>query len=132
MSDPIKIIEFFDKAEEGYYAIVALPEPVVKIKRKWLFWNRESKVEYTLYPIMFWASMFLAQGDVRGNSIVVGMVRHNDGVYPAPLIEGYVGIKTPQDKSVMSIKGIKNAIAKWREERQQQQVAAKERAQSMN
>lgn len=129
MSEVLRIIDQFEKAEPGYDAIIALPQS--NLKESWLPWKRK-KVDFVLKPVLFWANMFLANGDTRGSSVFVAMVRHGDGIYPAPLIDGYVGLKTPLDKEVLSIDGIENAIATWRAQKQQSKAVAKERAQSMN
>ena len=118
----VRIIDSFAESPEGFNAVVALLEPVKKEYQtgKW-FWKKTHTYEedYVLLPVLFWATMYVVNetknGETRGNSVLVPMVRVGDGVEAAPTIDGYITTLSPYEDDVESAKGVREAIDEWRE-----------------
>lgn len=131
----IRVIDFVHDAQPEYYAVIALPEAVkiVVPETRFRFFTKmvEMEIDYRLTPVLFWASMYMVEqteeGEGRGNSVIVPMVQFADGIEAAPVIDGYVGILTPNEDGVDSTPRIRNAINEWRAENQKTLSAVKQK-----
>lgn len=126
----VRVIDYMDKAEEGYYAVIALPEPVKKtVKRGWFRKPEVIELDYKLIPVIYWAVMYMMQeteeGVARTNSIIAGIVRTGDSIDAAPLIDGYIGIITPQDIAIDDLPNARKAIEAWRQLKKQEVTSNK-------
>jgi hypothetical protein len=135
--DAVRVIDFLEKAEPGYYAVIALKNPTkVSIKRAWYKRREEVQIDYSLMPILFWANMYMAQyseeGEGRSHSVIAPMVRYMDGIEVAPVIDGYVGIMTPHDEDVATIPNIRNAIDAWKTQSKEESEAVNDQKRLMN
>lgn len=133
----VRVIDSFEVAEPGHYAVIALKDPAkIKIKRAWYKREEEIQVDYTLMPILFWANMYMAQyseeEEGRSHSVIAPIVRYMDGMEVAPVLDGYVGVLTPQDESVESVPNIKNAIEAWRSQKKEETKVVNEQRRLMN
>jgi hypothetical protein len=118
----VRIIDSFAESPEGYSVVVALLNPIKKqYQTGKLFWKKTHTYEenYVLLPVLFWATMYVVSetknGESRGNSVLVPMVRVGDGVEAGPTIDGYITTLSPYEDDVESAHGVRNAINEWRE-----------------
>lgn len=135
--DAVRVIDSLEKAEPGYYAVIALKNPAkIKVKTAWYKRKQELQLDYSLMPVLFWANMYMAQfseeGEGRSHSVIAPMVRYMDGIEVAPVIDGYVGILTPHDGDVDTIPNIRNAIDAWKTQKQEESEVVNEQKRMMN
>jgi hypothetical protein len=133
----VRVIDYMDKAEEGYYAVIALPETVKKtVKRGWFRKPEVIELDYKLVPVIYWAVMYMMQeteeGIARTNSVIAGVVRTGDSIDAAPLIDGYIGIITPQDSTIDDLPNARKAIQAWRQLKKQETDTVKIERSTLN
>jgi hypothetical protein len=135
----IRIIDGFQEAESGWCAVIALPE-LVKVTHEKGWWIFKKKVQTTLdhvyLPVAFWANAHLVTEDAQGNgmrssSALVAMVRAGDSIEAAPHLDGYIGLVSPEEDSIHDVKGMADAVKRWRIENQIEKHQSQSQARSL-
>lgn len=118
----IRVIDSFKEAEKGWCAVIALAvEAKVKHKKGWWIFKKEveSTIDHIYLPVAFWANAHMLTEDkhgnvMRSNSVVVAMVRAGDTIEAAAHLDGYIGLVSPEEDSIHDVKGMANAVVRWR------------------
>lgn len=135
----IRVIDDFKEAEKGWCAVIAL-STVAKVKHKkgwWIFKKEvESTIDHVYLPVAFWANAHMVTEDkqgnaMRSNSVVVAMVRAGDSIEAAAHLDGYIGLVSPEEDSIHDVKGMAEAVARWRINNQMEKHQVQEHARSL-
>jgi len=121
----IIVIESFVPAQEGWCAVIALPEKhtyteTVKVGK---FFKKEKEITTTVdhyyMPVVFWANAHMLKEDSTGtgrsHSAIIPLVNAGEGIQPAMEVDGYIGLLSPDD-TVEETQGMQEAIDNWRME----------------
>ena len=138
MSDQnsIRIIDDFYPADDGWCAVVAIEKPgkIQQTKGWWIFKKTiETEMDHIYMPVAFFANAFMHKRDERGNemrtsSFLMAMVRVGDGIEAAAMLDGYIGLVSPNEQSADEVFGMREAIVNWRNNREQHKMAQREMA----
>lgn len=135
----IRVIDSFKEAEKGWCAVIALAvEAKVKHTKGWWIFKKEveSTIDHIYMPVAFWANAHMLTEDkdgnvMRSNSVVVAMVRAGDTIEAAAHLDGYIGLVSPEEDSIHDVKGMAEAVTRWRVNNQIEKYQAQEHARSL-
>lgn len=135
----IRIIDDFKQAEKGWCAVIALAaEAKVKHSKGWWIFKKEveTTIDHIYLPVAFWANAHMVtedkQGNVmRSNSIVLAMVRAGDTIEAAAHLDGYIGLVSPEEDSIHDVKGMAEAVTRWRINNQMEKYQTNEQERSL-